>query len=86
MKTLSSFEATLARIVSGLLGASHVDGILPLLVREHQRPPCLSRECVEWLQDALAKGCTQRLARAGWLTESVQIADGRKQGRRGQQS
>ena len=81
MKTLSSFEATLARIVSGLIGPAPVDDILPLLVREHERPPCLSRECVDWLQNALAKGCTQRLARAGWRNEAVHTAAGRKQGR-----
>ncbi len=81
MKTLSSFEATLARIVTGLIGPAPVDDILPLLVREHARPPCLSRECVEWLQDALAKGCTQRLARAGWRDEAIHTSTGRKHGR-----
>lgn len=71
----------MARIVSGLIGSSHVADIIPLLVRPQKRPRCLSRDCVNWLQDAIAKGCTQRLAREGWRDEPAQTVAGRKQGR-----
>lgn len=81
MRSFSPFEAAMARIVSGLLGDATVEDIVPLLVREHRKPPCLSGSFVEWLQSALAKGCTQRLAREGWREEVVHTAAGRKHGR-----
>ncbi|MEZ6122436.1 MAG: hypothetical protein R3C49_04585 [Planctomycetaceae bacterium] len=69
MKSVSAFEADLLRILSCLLGRLPLADVLPLLVRTRPRPKCLSRHCVELVQQMLASGCTEWLARSGWRTE-----------------
>lgn len=63
---LSEFETNLNRILRLLLGASSMAESGWLLRKQHQRPKCLSRKCVELVQDTLAKGCTSFFARRGW--------------------
>ncbi len=70
MHTVSPFEANLLRILHGFLGRATLAQIQPLVLRGEQRPTCLSRDCVELVQDALAKGCVRMLAtRGGWRQE-----------------
>lgn len=66
MKSLNLFESNLNRILRCFLGRLPLAEVLPLLVRQLDRPKCLSRDCVELIKDTLAKGCTERLAHFGW--------------------
>ncbi len=66
MRAVSHFESNLIRITRTLVGHGSVAEVLPLLVRRHDPPRCLSRACVDLIEDALAKGLTARLARLGW--------------------
>lgn len=82
MRAVSSFEANLLRILHGILDRAALAQIEPLILRTQVRPPCLSRDCVELVQDALAKGCVHLLAvRGGWRNErflrNEQAAQGR---------
>ena len=81
MKQLSRFEATLLRIVHGILQRAPLEKVLPLVTARVVRPPCLCREAVDLLQDTLAKGSVWLLAREGWRRERFvrgdRIADGR---------
>lgn len=66
MKEVSEFEARLLRIVQCLMHHTTVEQTLALLVKPIRRPRCLSRNCVELVQDMLSKGVTEWLARSGW--------------------
>ena len=63
MKAISRFEANLVKVLRGLVLQAPAQQILPLLAKPMARPKCLSRDAVELVQDALAKGCVQFLAR-----------------------
>jgi FtsH ternary system domain X6 len=80
-KAISRFEVNLLRAFRGLLQQAPVEQVLPLLTRRLPRPKCLSRDAVELIQDTLAKGCVQFLARSGWMRErflrDAKIAEGR---------
>jgi hypothetical protein len=65
MKAVSHFEADLLRVLHALLGRVPVEQVLPLVLHARPQPRCLSRDAVWLAQDALAKGCTQWLARVG---------------------
>lgn len=65
MKAVSRFEADLLRILHALLGRTPLEGAWSRIVGRAERPRCLSRDAVLLVQDALAKGCVVRLARAG---------------------
>lgn len=65
MNHVSRFEANLLRILHGLLGRAPVEQMLPLVLQPMKQPRCLSRTAVSLIQDALAKGCVQWLARTG---------------------
>jgi hypothetical protein len=65
VKTVTRFEANLLRILHGLLGRAPVEQVLPLVLNPMTQPRCLSRYAVLLVQDALAKGCVQWLARTG---------------------
>jgi hypothetical protein len=70
MKTVSRFEANLLRILHFFLRRVPPEQALPLVLKRSPAPRCLSRAAVELVQDALAKGCTLLLARAGgWRRE-----------------
>ena len=69
MKFVSRYEANLLRILHGILGQAPLSQVLPLL-GQIPRPLCLSRDAVDLVQDALAKGLPLHLARlGGWRRE-----------------
>jgi hypothetical protein len=70
MKSVSRFEANLLRLLYYFLQQAPVQQALPLLEAKIDRPRCLSRNAVELVEDALAKGCVLLLARlGGWRRE-----------------
>lgn len=81
MKSLSRFETNLNRILRCFLGRLPLAEALPLLLKELDRPKCLTRDCVDLVQDTLAKGCTRRLAGLGWQHQQYlrgeAVSDGR---------
>ena len=66
MKEVSEFEARVLRILRCLMHRASVEQMLSLFVKPIQRPNCLSRNCVELVQDALSKGVTEWMARSAW--------------------
>jgi hypothetical protein len=68
MKEVSEFEARLLRILRCLMHRTSVEQSLSLFVQSVPRPRCLSRQCVELVQDGLSKGVTEWLARSGYLS------------------
>lgn len=66
MREVSQFEANLIRILRTIVGQDPIDQSLPIIQRELERPRCLSRACVELVQDTLARGVPHLLARQGW--------------------
>jgi hypothetical protein len=81
MRAVSRFEANLLRILQCFLQRAPLENVLPLLVQRSPRPPCLSRDAIALVQNALANGCVALLARGGWRRERFlcgqQIAEGR---------
>ena len=70
MRTVSRFEANLLQILRCLLGRAPLSQTLPLVTRECDRPPCLGRDCVELVQQALSTGIVVMLTRMdGWYRE-----------------
>jgi len=69
MKVVSTFEEHLLNILRTILRDGSVDKVLTLLVREISRPKCLGQDCVDLVQDYLAKGIVRRLASLGWPEE-----------------
>jgi hypothetical protein len=65
MQTVSRFEADLLRLLHYFLGREPIERAARLLENRLSPPPCLSRPAVRLVQDALAKGCPERLARRG---------------------
>jgi hypothetical protein len=69
-RVVSRFEADLLRILHFVLRREPAALAGELIFKQRQRPKCLSRTTVGLVQDSLAKGCTQLLARAsGWRRE-----------------
>src|SRR5262249_21694665 len=69
-RAVSRFEADLLHLLYFFLRRLPREQGVPLLMARCERPRCLSRAAVELVQDALAKGCTVLLARAGgWRRE-----------------
>jgi hypothetical protein len=82
MQTVSRFEANLLRLLYYFLGREPVERAVRLVDERLPRPPCLSRSAVRLVQDALAKGCPERLARrSGWRVERHLRGDRIVQGR-----
>src|SRR5262245_61094900 len=84
MKSVSRFENNLLRILHCFLGRLPVDQVQKDVSGRFAggRPPCLSRNAVELVLDALAKGCVSNLARAGgWRRERFLREDRPKLGR-----
>jgi FtsH ternary system domain X6 len=61
-KSVSRFEANLLRLLHFFLQQAPVQQALQLLEAKLERPKCLSRNAVELVKDALAKGCVLLLA------------------------
>jgi hypothetical protein len=69
MRAVSRFEANLLRVLHALLQQAPLERVLPILTKPSPLPKCLSRDAVALVEDALAKGCVQFLARRGWMRE-----------------
>lgn len=69
MRAVTRFEANLLRVLRGLLQQAPASSMMAQLRAPMPRPKCLSRDAVELVQDSLAKGCVQFLARLGWMRE-----------------
>jgi hypothetical protein len=70
MQSVSRFEANLLRLLGYFLRREPLERALPLLEYRCAAPPCLHRNAVDLIQDALGKGCVFLLARSGgWRRE-----------------
>ncbi len=70
MQSVSRFEANLLRLLWYFLRREPPERALPLLENRCAAPPCLRRNAVHLIQDALTKGCVFLLARCGgWRRE-----------------
>src|SRR5262249_2169259 len=68
--SVSRFEYNLLRLLKFLLGQAPMDQSIPLIQNKFTRPPCLSRTCVNLVEDTLSKGLTLYLVRSGgWRRE-----------------
>jgi hypothetical protein len=81
MRQVSRFESILLKILHVVVASAPAAQVLKLLVRRAARPRCLSRDCVELVQDTLAKGCTYWLATGGWRNEPFLRNDAARGGR-----
>ena len=70
MRQVTRFESNLIKIAHAMVGRAPAAQVAKLLARRWKRPRCLSRDCVDLVQDALAKGCTYALATGGWRKET----------------
>jgi hypothetical protein len=82
MKAVSRFEANLLRLLHCFLRRGPAEQATPLLNNRMPRPECLSRDAVDLVQDALAKGCVLELVRrGGWRRErhlrGARVVEGR---------
>lgn len=76
MRGVSRFEADVLRIVSCLVHRAPAEQVLALVVGKAERPGCLSRTCVELVQDHLRKGVVSLLARTGGWQQSRFLRNG----------
>lgn len=92
MKAVSRFEYNLLRILHFFLGRVPLEQARPLVSNrwELEKPKCLSRTAVDLVQEALAKGCVEMLARGlrkhsarsgGWRRERFLRDDQPREGR-----
>jgi hypothetical protein len=82
MQTVSRFEADLLRLLYYFLGREPVERASRLVEARVTPPSCLSRSAVRLVQEALAKGCVEQLARrGGWRVERHLRGDKMVQGR-----
>lgn len=65
MRSVSRFESNLLRILQAILGRVQTSQVMPILVRKHSPPKCLSRDTVELVEQMLAAGCSDLFVRAG---------------------
>jgi hypothetical protein len=82
MRAVSHFEAKLLRILYTILGRSPIAQVYRWFEETNSPPPCLSRDTIELIKQALSKGATSLLAEAGgWKKErflrNEDISDGR---------
>ncbi len=70
MQRVSRFEANLLRLLGYFLRREPPERALPLIEQRCTAPPCLNRNAIHLVKDALAKGCVVLLARrGGWRRE-----------------
>jgi hypothetical protein len=82
MQSVSRFEANLLRLLWYFLLREPPERALPLLESRCAVPPCLHRNAILLIQDALAKGCVLLLARrGGWRRERFLRGDRAVDGR-----
>ena len=65
MRAFTRFEFNLLRVLHAVLGRVPVAQILPIVLSATTKPRWLTSKAVALMQDALAKGCVQWLARSG---------------------
>ncbi len=71
LRKVSRFEQDVIRIARFIYGAIPFEQISPIFQTKSTPPPCLSRNCVELVQDTLSKGTILRLIRmGGWRPDS----------------
>lgn len=73
---VSRFEANLLTILQFLLRRVPESRALPVILKAHPRPQCLSRACVDLVQDTLAKGTMLLLARGGGWRQERHLRNG----------
>lgn len=82
MKSVSRFENNMLRLLHFFLKKAPIQQALPLLENKLDRPPCLSRNAIDLVKDALAKGCTLELTQQGGWRRERHLRDGAiKEGR-----
>jgi hypothetical protein len=82
VRSVSRFEAKLLRLLWFFLRREPSERALPLLENRCDAPPCLHRNAVDLIQDALTKGCVHLLARqGGWRRERFLRGDRIVEGR-----
>ncbi len=69
MRTVTPFEGSLLRVLHGLVGRGPMEPVVALVLAPMPRPRGLQPDAIALVQEALAKGCVQWLARAGWQRE-----------------
>lgn len=81
MKSVSRFEAEMLRLLRALLGHAPAEQALRIIMRNRERPRCLSRNAVELAQDTLSKGVVLWFAESGWRRETFLRNDSAVTGR-----
>lgn len=76
MQGVSRFEADLLRIVSCLVHRAPAEHVLQLVVGKVERPSCLSRACIDLVQDHLRKGLVSLVAHSGGWQSSRFLRNG----------
>ncbi len=69
MRSVSRFEANLLQVLRVVLHQAPREQAALIFHKPSPRPACLSRDAVALIQDTLAKGCVQYLARRGWMRQ-----------------
>ncbi|MFK7768139.1 MAG: hypothetical protein AB8B55_13025 [Mariniblastus sp.] len=82
MRTVSRFESNLLKIVYCVFGNYPVANTHPAVRQPCNKPVCLSRDTVELVEAAIAKGITQKLATdCGWKNQTFLRNEKPKTGR-----
>ena len=82
MRSVSRFEANLLRLLGYFLHREPPERAVTLLENRCSAPPCLHRDAIELVKDALAKGCVVLLARrGGWRRKRFLRGDRMVEGR-----
>jgi FtsH ternary system domain X6 len=76
MKSVSRFENNLLRLLHFFLRQAPIQQALPLLENKLDRPRCLSRNAIDLVKDALAKGTTLLLTHLGGWRRERHLRDG----------
>lgn len=74
-RVVSKFEHDLLVISRYIFGASNSQQALQIITTRHDEPKCLSRNCIELVQDTLAKGLVLNLTRTGGWRDETFIED-----------
>lgn len=70
MHSITRFESNLLKILRCLLRRAPMEQFVGLVLIELDRPPCLSRACVDLIQNHLTNGCLEILVKGGgWKAE-----------------
>ncbi len=76
MRNVSQYESNLLTILLSHFRPGGSAESRALLIRRQKAPRCLSRNCVELIQQFLATGITEWAARQGWRKERFPDTDG----------